>query len=126
MTILSFFLRDNTSMVRSFVLLPGFPILYSPAKSSGWVCKNTPPSFYDTLELGEVKQIFNDQVSFLPVFSVGWHETSGVPLPHVFVPVCVCLICATTESPNFLHGKRLSKIELCRHAFAHPFVEQHW
>lgn len=90
------------------------------------MCKNTPPSFYDTLELGEVKQIFNDQVGFLPVFPAGWHETSGVPLPHVFVPVCVCLICATTESPNFLHGKRLSKIELCRHAFARPFVEQQW
>jgi hypothetical protein len=44
-------------MVRSFALLSELPIFLRPAKSHTGVRKYTPQSFYDTLELGEVKRI---------------------------------------------------------------------
>jgi hypothetical protein len=46
------------------------------------MCAKTLPSIYDTLELGEVKQILGLRISFFPDLAVGSH-TNGV---FVFPP----------------------------------------
>jgi hypothetical protein len=48
-----------------------------PAKSHISVCKYTPQSFYDTLELSEVKRILVSGWYFSQVFLAGWHRISG-------------------------------------------------
>ena len=68
MTILSFFLRDNTNMVRSFDRLPEPPKTMRPANSHRGVCIKTPPSMYDTPESGEVKHILGLTRQFFPRF----------------------------------------------------------
>jgi hypothetical protein len=42
--------------------------------------KKTPPSFYDTLESGEVKGIPDPMGCFSPVFLPPWHKTSNLGL----------------------------------------------
>jgi hypothetical protein len=51
-------------MIRSFALLSELPKATALPKVTG-VCKNTPQSFYDTPELGEVKRFLELKLVFL-------------------------------------------------------------
>jgi hypothetical protein len=72
-------------MARSFDLLPELPIFpHRPVKRYQGECLKTPPSFYDTLESGDVKGILVPLDSFLPVSSRAWHKTSNLGLFGLF------------------------------------------
>jgi hypothetical protein len=47
------------------------------------VSKKTPPSFYDTLELGEVKKNLVWSRRFLPVFTIERHKNSNFGLLYL-------------------------------------------
>jgi hypothetical protein len=56
-------------MIRSFALLPESPTLTAPPTNR--VCANTPQSFYDTLDLGEVKDFVDPKRGFSFIFLTG-------------------------------------------------------